>query len=263
MENRQEIEKSIREIYKKILLREPDRFGFDYYVSQVVNRNLTFQDIEQQLSTSEEGSAIKNFSHYSNTYWNNLLPVQKYQNNLATGNENTSWRQDLSTRFKDSLPFKKVLIVGCGNGWVERELFDMKIGLEFDAFDISDEYLKESNEKKGNRNITYFKDDINNLQHLEDNRYDAIFNYAILHHATEIDSALKKLSQCLKSDGLMFNEEYVGPARNQYSDEQLQLMIEVNSDLPELFRTKHLLRPPLENFRVEPSEAIAPKEIDP
>ena len=91
---------------------------------------------------------------------------------------------------------------------------------------------------------------------LESKKYDAIFNFAILHHATEIDSALKKLSQCLKSDGLMFNEEYVGPARNQYSDEQLRLMIEVNSDLPEMFRTKHILRPPLANFRVEPSEAI-------
>ena len=32
-------------------------------------------------------------------------------------------------------------------GW-RRQLFDMKIGLEFDAFDISDEYLKESNAKK-------------------------------------------------------------------------------------------------------------------
>ena len=76
-------------------------------------------------------------------------------------------------------------------------------------------------QKKGNRNINYFKDDINNLQNLKTNNYDAVFNFAILHHATEIDDALKKLSQCLKPDGLMFNEEYVGPARNQYSDEQL------------------------------------------
>ena len=256
MASKQKIEKSIKAIYQKILLREPDRFGFDYYVSQVIHENLTLQDVEQQLSNSEEGTSIKNFSHYSDKYWNDLLPIQKYKNNLATGNENTSWLEDLPSRFKNSIPFKKVLIVGCGNGWLERELFDMNIGLEFDAFDISDEYLKESNQKKGNRNITYFKDDINNLQNLKTNKYDAIFNFAILHHATEIDSALKNLSQCLKSGGLMFNEEYVGPARNQYSDEQLQLMVEVNSDLPEVFRTKHLLRPPLANFRVEPSEAI-------
>ena len=254
--NRANLEKSIKELYKKILLRDPDRLGLDYYVSQMKIGKLTQSDIEKQLSDSEEGISIRNFSHYSDKYWNDLDPVLKYKNKLATDNENTTWIEDILTRFKEYLPFENVLIVGCGNGWVERELFDLKIGLKFDAFDISDKYLQESNKKKGNRNITYFKDDINNLQHLEDKKYDAIFNYAILHHAAEIDYALKKLSECLTSDGLMFNEEYVGPARNQYSDEQLQLMLEVNSDLPEIFRTKHPLRPPLANFRVEPTEAI-------
>ena len=125
MESNQKIKNSINKIYQKILLREPDRFGFDFYVSQVINGNLSLQDIEQQLSNSEEGISIKNFSHYSDKYWNDLLPIQKYKNKLATGNENTSWLEDLPERFKNSIPFKKVLIVGCGNGWLERELFDM------------------------------------------------------------------------------------------------------------------------------------------
>ena len=249
-------EESIKEIYKKILLRDPDRFGLDYYVSQMKNGKLTQSDIEKQLYDSEEAQSIRNFSHYSDKYWNDLKRVGQYKNKLSTDNENSTWIADIPNRFGDFLPFENVLIVGCGNGWLERELFDMKIGLKFDAFDISDQYIQEANKKKGNRNITYFKDDINNLQHLEDKKYDAIFNYAILHHAAEIDYALKKLSECLTSDGLMFNEEYVGPAQNQYSDEQLQLMLEVNSDLPEIFRTKYPLRPPLVEFRVEPTEAI-------
>ena len=82
------------------------------------------------------------------------------------------------------------------------------------------------------------------------------FNFAILHHATEIDSAMEKLSNSLKSTGLIFNEEYVGPARNQYSDDHLERMLEINADLPQRFRSKHVLRPPLANFRIEPSEAI-------
>jgi len=254
--NNANLEELIKGIYKKILLRDPDRFGFDYYISQLKNGKLTLFDIEKQLYDSEEGTSIRNFSHYSDKYWNDLIPIQKYKNKLATGNENTTWIEDIMSLFGNFIPFKKVLIVGCGNGWLERKLFDMKIGLEFDAFDISEKYLQEANEKKDDRNIAYFKDDINNLQHLEGKKYDAIFNYAILHHAAEIDNAMKKLSQCLKPGGLMFNEEYVGPARNQYSNEHLQLMLEVNSDLPELFRTKHMLRPTLANFRVEPSEAI-------
>jgi len=146
--------------------------------------------------------------------------------------------------------------VGCGNGWLERKLYDMKIGKKFDAFDISEKYLQEAKDLKGDRLIDYFKDDINNLQKIKPNSYDVIFNFAILHHATKLDDAMKKLSKYLKLGGLMFNEEYVGPARNQYSDEHLEIMLEVMADLPEKFKTKHSLRPPLANFRVEPSEAI-------
>ena len=54
----------------------------------------------------------------------------------------------------------------------------------------------------------------------------------------------------------MFNEEYVGPAKNQYTDKHLELMIQINSDLPEQLRSKNHLRPPIENFRIEPTEAI-------
>ena len=95
------------------------------------------------------------------------------------------------------------------------------------------------------------------MSKIEDNKYDAVFNFAVLHHAMNIEYALKKLASCLKNNGLMFNEEYVGPARNQYSDDHVNIMLEIMSDLPKKFRTKaKFLRPPLANFRVEPSEAI-------
>ena len=33
---------------------------------------------------------------------------------------------------------------------------------------------------------------------VKDNKYDAVFNFAVLHHATEVDNALHKLAKCLK-----------------------------------------------------------------
>ena len=75
-------EESIKEIYKKILLRDPDRFGLDYYVSQMKNGKLTQSDIEKQLYDSEEAQSIRNFSHYSDKYWNDLNRVGQYKNNL-------------------------------------------------------------------------------------------------------------------------------------------------------------------------------------
>ena len=244
-------------LYEDILQRKPDKTGLYYFVSRINKKLLTIDDVKKILSESEEAKSLKEYTHYSDKYWNDLEIVVKYKNKLATGNENVSWIGDILTRFKEYLPFDDVLIVGCGNGWLERQLYDLGIGKHFDAFDMSEKYINEAKELKQSRAIDYFLDDINTMSKIEDDKYDAVFNFAVLHHVTEVDNALKKLARCLKTNGLMFNEEYVGPARNQYSDQHLKHMLEVMSDLPEKFRTKvKFLRPPLENFRVEPSEAI-------
>ena len=244
-------------LYEDILQRKPDKTGLYYFVSRINKKQLTIEDVKKILSESEEAKSLKEYTHYSDKYWNDLEIVVKYKNKLATGNENVSWIGDILTRFKEYVPFDDVLIVGCGNGWLERQLYDLGIGKHFDAFDMSEKYINEAKELKQSRAIDYFLDDINSMSKIEDEKYDAVFNFAVLHHVTEVDNALKKLARCLKTNGLMFNEEYVGPARNQYSDQHLKHMLEVMSDLPEKFRTKvKFLRPPLENFRVEPSEAI-------
>ena len=255
--NKNNFEKSITNLYKKILKREPDKTGLYFFVTQVKNKKFTIEDVENILSQSDEAKSLNDYSHYSEKYWNDLEIVTKYKNKLATDNENTHWVKDILERFKEYLPFENVLVVGCGNGWLERQLYDLGIGKHFDAFDMSEKYINEAKELKQSRAIDYFLDDINSMSKIEDEKYDAVFNFAVLHHVTEVDNALKKLAKCLKTNGLMFNEEYVGPARNQYSDQHLKHMLEVMSDLPEKFRTKvKFLRPPLENFRVEPSEAI-------
>jgi 2-polyprenyl-3-methyl-5-hydroxy-6-metoxy-1,4-benzoquinol methylase len=252
-----EIVKRVSVLYEDILQRKPDKTGLYYFVSRINKKQITIDDVKKILSESEEAKSLKEYTHYSDKYWNDLEIVVKYKNKLATGNENVSWIGDILTRFKEYLPFDDVLIVGCGNGWLERQLYDLGIGKHFDAFDMSEKYINEAKELKQSRAIDYFLDDINSMSKIEDEKYDAVFNFAVLHHAEEVDNALKKLAKCLKTNGLMFNEEYVGPARNQYSDQHLKHMLEVMSDIPEKFRTKvKFLRPPLENFRVEPSEAI-------
>ena len=252
-----DLEKKITGLYKELLQRSPDKTGLYYFISMINKKHLTIDDVKKILSESDEAKSLKEFTHYSDKYWNDLELVRKYKDNLATGNENTHWISDILNRFKEYLPFGNVLIVGCGNGWLERQLYDLGIGKHFDAFDMSEKYINEAKKLKQSRPIDYFLDDINSMSKIEDNKYDAVFNFAVLHHAMNIEYALKKLASCLKNNGLMFNEEYVGPARNQYSDDHVNIMLEIMSDLPKKFRTKaKFLRPPLANFRVEPSEAI-------
>jgi len=246
----------VTELYKEILLRDPDKTGLYYFINLLEKNKISLEGVKKTLQESDEGKSMSEYSHYTDKYWNDLIRVKKYKNKLSTDDENIHWIDDILNRFKEYLPFENVLIVGCGNGWLERNLSDMNIGKKFDSFDISEKYIQEAESLKENRTINYFLDDINNLQKIKPNSYDAIFNFAILHHAEDLDNAMKKLSNSLKPRGLIFNEEYVGPARNQCTDEQLGCMLEIMSDLPERFHSKHHLRPPLANFRVEPTEAI-------
>ena len=116
------------------------------------------------------------------------------------------------------------------------QLRDLKIGLHFDAFDISEKYLDAAKSLAGDRNITYFKADINNLEDFAIPKYDAIFNVGVLHHTFRLARAVWILSRSLKPNGLFFNFDYVGPTRNQYSDQHLSILHDVNSQLPKRFQ---------------------------
>ena len=255
------LEESIDELYQDILKRPADKLGLEYFASMLKNGKMELKDVKKNLLNSEEGKNIQSFLHYSAEYWNDLEQVQRYKNRLATGNKNKDWIVDILSRFKQFLPFKKVLIVGCGNGWLERKLFDLRIGIHFDAFDISESYLETAKKEKGSRSIDYFVDDINTMKKIKNNYYDAIFNNAVLNHTEKLEFAFSKLAKALKPNGLMFNEEYVGPARNQYTNTHLEIMKKISEKLPEHLRSKYPLRPSLENFRVEPTEAIHSDKI--
>lgn len=195
--------------------------------------------------------------HYKDQYWNDLELVQQYINKNATDNKDIIWQIDILSRFKKYVPFKDVLIIGCGNGWVERQLFDLGIGLHFDAFDISEKYLTFAKKQLMGRNIDYFKEDINHLENLGESRYNAIFNVGVLHHTFRLSHAVWKLSRSLKPDGFMFNFDYVGPPQNQYLDNHLAILKEVNKQLPKRFQSRHKLRPEKKDFdEGDPSEAI-------
>ena len=135
------------------------------------------------------------------------------------------------------------MVIGCGNGWVERELFDLGIGKSFDAFDISEKYLEIARKERGCRKINYFKADLDNLETFPIQKYDAIFNVGVLHHGYRMSRMVWYLYRSLKPSGLMFNFDYVGPARNNYQNEHFELLKKINDELPKRFRSKYRLRP--------------------
>ena len=100
------IENEIKNLYNEILLREPDKTGLYYFMSQIESNKMTLDDVKSILYDSGEATSIRNYSHYTDKYWNDLLTVKQYKNKLSTDNENMHWLDDIPQRFKKYFPFK-------------------------------------------------------------------------------------------------------------------------------------------------------------
>ena len=55
LDNKEHIIKQISSLYQKILLREPDKQGLDYFFAKIVNENFSLEELQNHLLNSPEG----------------------------------------------------------------------------------------------------------------------------------------------------------------------------------------------------------------
>jgi SAM-dependent methyltransferase len=188
-------------------------------------------------------------------YWNDFEIVLRYLNVAISGQHDVAWPQHILTAFKR---FDTALIVNCGNGWVERDLY--KIGLINRAIgiDIGDGMIKEATEKAQLIGLPcqYVVADCNRFSS-DDMRVDLVVNHAAMHHVGYINRLTRTLSTILNPAGRYVAFDYVGAHRNQYPWEMWSAVIEFNATLPEPFRQKQLAYPHIKTMlHVDPTEAI-------
>jgi len=212
------------------------------------------------MTTTSVASTPAQVDHYRDEYWNELPAVISYLCRLATGDGSLWWMDHLKRKYA-SPPRKRALIVGCGNGWVERDLFDRGIAERFDAFDASQAYLDQAEAQRNGRPIRYALSDFASFRPA--GTYDLVVNVAALHHARRLYRIFDVLRQALDDDGLLVNWEYVGPSRNQYSPAHAALLRAANESLPVRFRTSHPLVHDIQSFLSgDPTEAVHSAEIE-
>lgn len=197
--------------------------------------------------------------HYADRYWNDLPEVLAYIQRRATGDPTRWWMDHLRDTWCTP-PRRRGLVIGCGNGWVERDLYDRGVCERFDAFDASPAYLAQAEADRGDRPIRYLRSDFRSF--VPDGTYDLVVNVAALHHAQHLHRHVARLRAAMDPDGILVNWEYVGPRRNQYPRSQLAAMRAVRDALPERFRTPHPLKPTRRDAVCgDPTEAVHSDEI--
>lgn len=203
--------------------------------------------------------------------WMASTAVLLYLNEQATGDPARDWLSGWARRdfAGDDL---RVLVLGCGEGWLERAVAQWPFVAHIDAVDVAAAAVQRAREeatRQGLTKINYGVVDLNR-DTLRANAYDVIVAHSILHHVENLEHAFAEIRGALKDDGTLIVNEYVGPNRFQYSDRVLSIINDLLQCLPARLRRgaieqrtyERRERPTVEQMIAsDPSEAVRAEEL--
>lgn len=193
--------------------------------------------------------------YYGGDYWNNLQVVREMFVQKISGIPDGHWFDHFAR--KSDRTYKRALILNCGNGWVERELFNAGLIAEAVGIDYSDTLLSEARSVAADHGLPlrYVQMNVNSAS-LPDEEFDLVVNYAAAHHISCIDRAFRQICTLLPHDGWFISFDYVGPHRNQYRSDAWEEAWRLNQQLPDHVR-QELHYPHLPTMlHDDPTEAI-------
>ena len=197
----------------------------------------------------------------STLYWTAHPIVREHVNRLIT---EVPWLWPL-TALKVSWAYRTVprgISIGCGTGSLERHARMLGICERIDAFDVSKESIREAKrlaKEEKIRGIRYRTADCDAIT-LPGRKYDLAFFHGSLHHISDPHRMLGEVRKSLKPHGLLFLDDYIGPSRDEWTDDHLVHARAEWEKLPESLRLQPV-NPPLD--WEDPSEMIASSSIRP
>jgi ubiquinone/menaquinone biosynthesis C-methylase UbiE len=204
---------------------------------------------------------------YSNSQWWAIWSVQRRWRTKVCGTPELAFPDYVRTRHLGAASDLTGLAPGCGSGFHVLRWAELGIFRRLDAFDVSPERIEAARaeaERRGLDAIVRFTvADVATIE-FPDGAYDVVLGEHALHHFTPLDAVLDRLARCLKPDGMLYVDEYVGPTRHQWTARQLTAANALLAMLParyrrtEAGRTKRVVIRPsiLRMLLTDPSEAV-------
>ncbi len=176
-------------------------------------------------------------SHPGSPFWVPSGALQSHVNRSASGHPSVDWLSHVRAR---NLPAElpRVLVVGCGEGFIERSLSRMAgVGaiLAVDADPAAVERARRNAARQGMAAVSHAVLDANAAP-LPDGPWDAVIVHDTLHHVARLEDFLARIHDILGPRGRVVFVEYVGPNRFQYPAERAALVQRYFRLLPERLR---------------------------
>ncbi|MFA6457326.1 MAG: class I SAM-dependent methyltransferase [Bacteroidota bacterium] len=208
------------------------------------------------------------------THWWDIPEVQERWNEKITGKKNVGICEYVRDNFCPPATPLNGLSIGCGTGNKELQWVKAIGQLSLRGIDISHERIEKASIKAREAGVqdrlVFSVANVYDVP-LVRGAYDVIIFDSSLHHFAPIGSVLDAVKQALSPSGILIVNEYIGPARFQWTDRQLEIVNDLLASLPEEYRKrisrnttkKKEYRPGrLSMYISDPSEAVESDKIE-
>jgi SAM-dependent methyltransferase len=194
-------------------------------------------------------------------------------NKRISGSENTNMYEWFIDKYPQK--FNRGLIVGCGSGGLERDLYKMGLFTEALGIDIAEASIKlaiDESIKGGYEHISYKVFDLEMEDYRTLGEFDLVIINMVAHHIEGLDLFFQKIEEVLVRGGLIILNEYVGPNRFQHDHKTIAIINALLASFDEKLKINHLsnsleyrneyVLTPIQHFiETDPSEAINSENI--
>ena len=183
----------------------------------------------------------------ANTRWWHNAMVIRHINKMVCGEPVDGLSMGLLNRaakkYADRLPLKRGISIGCGTGFKEMQLINQGFVESFDLFELSEERismgLAHARAIGVEDKVSFFLEDAF-AKRIGAEVYDLVHWNNSLHHMLDVEYAVRWSKRILKSSGIFYMDDFVGPTRFQWPDAQLKMATNIRKSLR---GTKYLRNP--------------------
>jgi SAM-dependent methyltransferase len=197
--------------------------------------------IAGRILRSKRGVVQSAWDHVESTRssWWELDEVVRRWNRLITGSPTVDYQTYVTRKYLSRRRGLRGLSIGCGTGTKEIRWAATRKFSSIDAYDLSPSrirYAKELGAKsRWSERLSFQVGDVHRL-HLPAASYDVVIFDNALHHCSPLAPVIRNVHGWLKEHGLLVLNEYVGPDRFQWTDEQVELTNALLRLMPERLR---------------------------
>ena len=205
------------------------------------------------------------------SWWQSPVVVGEVRRRI-TGNPETRVEQYFRDRYCPRT-LGRGLSLGAGDGAFERSMLELGVCEEILGVDISEARVERANAAVPRALAGRLSFECHNLESWRPGgEFELVIARDALHHLARLEDLCAALEQHLRPGSLLYVDEYVGPARFQWSDKQLEIISRLLARLspalvadlvdPDLGPRRHARRPSVEGMIADdPSESVRSNEI--